>query len=198
MASKKQLIDGAEDAACEKIKPVLPGKEWRCSTRELLQLFGVSYVTIAKYVNNGMPKVRMGVYSVKHCLDWWLENIYKSKAEERDDSMTEHKRRYWKEKADQIELQNAAQRKEYIKRHDVESGLAELVVNLRGSLLSWPSRVFPNDNELRAKLRNEVNLYLEGLSENKIIVAAEGKPAPKKRKAPAKKPARKPTKKAKR
>lgn len=187
--SKKIAMKGRQTVNLKKNK-----KPFVCSMYDLMALFGVSHETIASYTRNGMPR-SSGGYDVKACLDWWLENIYKGKAEERDDSMTEHKRRYWKEKADQIELQNAAQRKEYIKRQDVESGLTELVVNLRGSLLSWPSRVFPNDNDLRAKLRGEVNLYLENISENKIIVSVEGKSTPKKVKAPAKKAKKKPAKK---
>jgi phage terminase Nu1 subunit (DNA packaging protein) len=150
-----------------------------CSMADLMVLFGVSHETISSYTRNGMPR-SVGGYDVKACLDWWLDNIYKAKTEENDDSINEHKRKYWKEKAVQIEFQNEVARGEFIKKLDVERGVASLIANLRASLLTWPSRVFPNETDTRARLKQEVNAFLQLLTENKLIIENSGDEKPRK------------------
>lgn len=162
-----------------------------CSLKELSVLLGVNHVSVCSYVKNGMPKAAVGVYDVKECLDWWLENIYKGKAEEKDDTINEHKRKYWKEKAAEIFLKNEQLRGRLIDNASVESGISELISKLRSSLLSWPARLFPNDDALREKMRHEVHSYLSTIKSNEIIVAKKEKEPKKKSKRTPKKAAKK-------
>lgn len=173
--------------------PNSKNKSFICGPKDLEYLWQVGPSTIRNYCQAGMPKITHGTYDVKACLDWWLDNIYKAKNEAADDSMTEHKRRYWKEKADEIAMSNENKRAGLIKRDDLEAGVVQLIANMRSALLNMPERIYANDDAGRAALREEIHIFLRAVSEDRLIAdvaPADGgkpkskakKPGPKKRK----------------
>lgn len=146
--------DEAEDA-----KEVKPGA-WIVSTAMLCEIFARTKASIAEWVNRGMPKESHGRFDFLKVHPWWLENLYHV-PEDKDDSITEWRRRERAAKAQQAELQLSNMRGEFIKQAEHEKTITGLCSDLRATMLSWPSRVFPNDDAARAKLREEVFLLLD-------------------------------------
>ena len=131
-----------------------PG-DWTVTTAMMCELFAVSKVTVANWVKMGMEKAGHGLFDFKKVLPWWLETLYHS-PEDKDESITEWRRRERAAKAQQAELQLSNMRGEFIKSAEHEKTITGLCADLRATMLSWPSRVFPNDDAARTKLREEV------------------------------------------
>jgi hypothetical protein len=136
------------------------GAEWLCTTGQLCGLFARTRKSISEWVKMGMPQIARGQFDLKQVFPWWLENLYRA-PEDKDESITEWRRRERAAKAQQAELLLQKMRGEFMETGEHDRVLIELCGDLRNTMLSWPSRVFPTDDAARGKLRNEVFLLLD-------------------------------------
>lgn len=81
--------------------------------------FGVTSKTIAAWTKAGLPKVAFGTYNLKACFDWWGKEINTGN-EEHDESLTDSRRRYWKGRAEDIEMDVAMKKGNLISQKEVE------------------------------------------------------------------------------
>lgn len=159
---KKLLLELEQSYANEaELEPPTDADTFIASAKEMQILLSVSRETLSQYVKAGMPKVSRGVYNVKLSMDWWLENVYTGKTEKDDEDMTEAKRRYWSSKADEAELKVKLRKGELMPVSDHDLIKTAMCSDLRNTMLSWPARIAPNDDDLRKMLRHEVFSLLE-------------------------------------
>lgn len=159
---KSLLLELEQSYANEREIETAPTNEvFTCSSKEMYTLLGISRETLSQYTKAGMPKIARGRYNAKAALDWWLENIYTGRNEKDDEDMTEAKRRYWSSKADEAELKVKQRKGEIMLVEDHESIKTLMCSDLRNTMLSWPSRIAPNDDDLRKMLREEIFRLLE-------------------------------------
>jgi hypothetical protein len=151
------------------------GAEWLCTTGQLCGLFARTRKSIAEWVKMGMPQIARGQYDFKLVFPWWLENLYRA-PEDKDESITEWRRRERAAKAQQAELLLDNMRGNFMKKADHDAIMIEACSDLRNTMLSWPSRVFPTDDDNRQALRGEVHRLLENFIKYKAFVVKERAP----------------------
>jgi phage terminase Nu1 subunit (DNA packaging protein) len=133
--------------------------EWLCTTGQLCGLFARTRKSIAEWVKMGMPQIARGQYDFKQVFPWWLENLYRA-PEDKDESITEWRRRERAAKAQQAELLLGNMRGDFVRADHHEAVLVELCGELRNTMLSWPSRLAPIDDKMRSALREEIHNLL--------------------------------------
>ncbi len=138
-----------------------PGKKLIGTSSEMTYLFSVSRERLSVYCKKGMPKLSRGKYDVRACLRWWLDNIYINKGDDRDVMIRDDKRRFSRFRADEQELKVAKIKEILVSRKSLDELLNKLFSDIRGTMLSWPNRVFPNDPDNRIKLKEETHRLLE-------------------------------------
>lgn len=101
--------------------------------------FGVTYSTVANWASSGMPKVAKGVYDLKACFEWWLENVYKPPTT--TDGEIDSRERYWSAKADKEEMSRDQVKGSLISLPEVLSQWAWRAAELRTNLTALSSRL---------------------------------------------------------
>jgi len=160
---------------------------WKVGTADLASLLGVTSKTIAEWTKLGMPKLAFATYDFRQVFPWWRDKIYKG-PEDKDQTVTEAKRRYWLGKADQIEVKTAALKGEYARKEDVRRVVSETVSQFRNAARSWASRLSPilagkTADEMLPLIRAEIDDALRSLAD--AFLAGQEKPT-KRRRTPAK------------
>lgn len=146
--------------------------------------FSVAATTINNWCDKGMPKKGRGLYNLKECFEWWRRTLDGGGTEEMD----LHKTRYWKEQADQKEIENAELRGKLISREDVIKEWVWRASELRTGLRAWASRLPPllegkDAIELRLALRDAADELLTAFCRTgRYTPDAREKPRAKRRK----------------
>lgn len=164
---------------------------WICSTEQLCQLFRVTRKTIAEWVKKGMPKIAIGTFDFQKVFPWWMDGIYQG-LEDRDETITEAKRKYWVERARRETMRNDIQVGALLPCDKVYPAWSERAADLRQSLITLPPRMAPilssrSEDEIRSKLREEVftiltNFCRDGIYTPQKPPVVKRKPAVKPRK----------------
>lgn len=102
-------------------------------------LFGVSSVAIGNWSKDGMPKAGRGLYSLKDCLDWWLEHKYAPPTVTDDE--IDSRERYWSAKADKEEMSRDQAKGSLIPLKEVLAQWAWRAAELRTNLQALSSRL---------------------------------------------------------
>ena len=99
-----------------------PGEPLIVTTSQASAFFGVTAKCFGHdWVRAGMPKVSQGKFDLKHCFDWWWENIASERAAKMggDDSINEAKRQYWWSMAEAGQIKVNQAREELIPKDEV-------------------------------------------------------------------------------
>jgi phage terminase Nu1 subunit (DNA packaging protein) len=150
MATDKdvQLID---DAIC-------------VSTREILELFGITKGTLHQWEHKGCPKKARGWWSLNEILRWrGLVSAQGVKTEEELESLSLQEQKLFYEvklkesQAENYNLRNAIARGDYIEKEIIVSELSRFFIILKRSLLG-----------LSKKLSNEISAYIDPIEARRI------------------------------
>jgi hypothetical protein len=98
-----------------------------------------------------------------------LETIYRDPSD-KDQGITEWRRRERAAKAQLAEDELKRRRGELVLREDHDARFTTACADLRNTMLSWASRLFPNDDDNRARLRAEVHRLLESFTRHKRLI----------------------------
>lgn len=112
------------------------------TTKQCAELFEVSARTIQKWGELGLPQSKRNRWNLKAVFDWWDSNINSSRVFE-DESMTEIKKDYWKEKSEGEKLKNRKTREELVPWSEVETEWAGRVSVVTSGLEAFGDRLPP-------------------------------------------------------
>lgn len=196
----QQLMTEREEAtAIEASKS--SGAVWLVGNRDLADLLGVSQKTICGWAKIGMPRMGRDQYDFKAVFPWWMDRIYKG-PEDKDETITAAKKRYWLGKADQIQLKNSILAGDYIQRSSITQDITDRVAIFRNAVRSWRTRlphllVGLSSEDMLPIIEKEMDDALQALSDEFARIAAN-KGGKRCRKSRAKKPtkAKKPSSKS--
>lgn len=137
--------------------------------QELADCFRVNCRTISRWAADGMPRTESGRYCLADCINWRLEQADKSLSKAAPDEKHNSKwlEKYRRERALLARYERKRRQGELMPTADHEVILIEVCRDLKNTMLSWPSRVFPNDDDNRARLRQEVFNLLDAFIANK-------------------------------
>jgi phage terminase Nu1 subunit (DNA packaging protein) len=196
----QQLLED-QDTADQQAAPSHPSGAWMVGNRDLADLLGVSQKTICGWVKLGMPRMGRDQYDFRAVFPWWMDRIYKG-PEDKDETITAAKKRYWLGKADQIQLKNSILAGDYVPRASIAQDIADRASIFRSAVRSWRTRlphklVGLSSEDMLPIIEAEMDDALQALSDEFARIAAN-KGAKRCRKSRAKKPtkARKPSSKS--
>ena len=126
------------------------------TTKQCAELFEVSTRTIQKWGEAGLPQSKRNRWNLKKVFDWWDENINSARVIE-DETMTEIKRAYWREKSEGEKLKNQRTREELVPWSEVETEWAGRVSIVTSGLEAFKFRLAPI---LEGKTRKEMQRIL--------------------------------------
>ena len=112
-------------------------------TKVVAHFFDVSVRAIQQWANAGMPKVRHGIYDLKSCHEWWLNNIADVRVKGADDSMNEIKIEYWRAKGEAERIRVDLLQDTLIQTKDVEAEIARFLIPVFAAVDQLPNRLPP-------------------------------------------------------
>lgn len=141
---------------------------WLVRSGNLASLLGVTQKTIAEWAKLGMPRHAYGEYDFAKVFPWWMENI-NTGPEDRDETITATKKRFWEEKVENLRIKNEALRGEYVRVEDVLRSQSQVCGAFKNAARSWASRLPPiisgkSTEEMLPAIRSEVDGALRTLS----------------------------------
>ena len=136
------------------------------SAADMSSFFAVTPKTVAEWAKNGMPRESHGVYHLKRCFDWWLENINK---DDDDETLTAAKRKYWTAKAEKEHLATQQLKGQLIPRSQLVGDRVARCLDMRKGLLALAARLtgpcaMKSSSEIRAAVEAEVYRLLTEFS----------------------------------
>lgn len=158
------------------------------TTQQAAELFGVSTRAVQRWGQAGCPQASRNRWNLKALFTWWDENINGARVIE-DETMTEIKRSYWREKAEGEKLKNAKARDEVAPWSEIEVQWAARVAVVTSGLTAFEHRLPPllegrSRREMQKILHDEVHYLRNSYArEGKYCPPPAGKPCP----APGKK-----------
>jgi phage terminase Nu1 subunit (DNA packaging protein) len=154
--------------------PVEPGISETMTEPELAAFLGLANARLRTLARDGvMVRVSRGRYDVRKSLQNYLARLRDGaklggKAGPVTDELKAEKLRLARQQADKIELHNAASRGEMVRAADVEREWANVLRDVRSTMLSVPSRVGSKLAHLSAhdvaEIDSEIKAALEGLA----------------------------------
>jgi hypothetical protein len=179
-AAEKELCDRYEAAQEEQAAAAGgaggPGSSkeqpWTVRSAALAELLGVTQKTIAAWVKLGMPREAFGIYNFRRVFPWWMDNI-NSGPEDRDETVTAAKKRFWLEKVENLRLKNGILRGEFVAVEEVLQAHGAIVGSIKNAVRSWASRLPPmiagkSQEEMLPVIRAEMDAALRTLSASLI------------------------------
>jgi phage terminase Nu1 subunit (DNA packaging protein) len=138
------------------------------SRAELSASLRVDPKTISRWTKDGCPRGSENRFVLAEVVSWRIDKADKSlehlkKAAPGADDWLEA---YRKEKTLLARLERRKRRGELMEAGDHEKIMTEACLDLRNTMLSWPSRIFPTDDQNRKMLREEVHRLLEMFARN--------------------------------
>jgi len=131
------------------------------STQQVGAFFGVTPRAVQLWVKTGCPKHRHGKYDLQKVFHWWIDNVYKTVAEDGDDSLKEAKRQFWWARAKREDLKAEQEKGSLLPKHEVEKAAFECARHVRDSILQIPDRI----GAILAAERDEFKVKQELLKE---------------------------------
>jgi phage terminase Nu1 subunit (DNA packaging protein) len=145
-------------------------KDVRVGTGYLMGLFSVSRQTISNWIDQGLPKVSRGKFSLRVSVAWVMERDRK-RVDERLAAMgyEEQDARLKSAQAGLRELELARQREQVMLVDEHRRLMSEMVISAKSHLRSLPSKMAPQIAHqdaifIQQELQQEINDILTGLS----------------------------------
>ena len=170
-------------------KPAVSKAE-KVSTSFLCHVFGVSRNAISEWVRDrGMPQIARGMFDMKACLDWWLEEVYQG-PEDDEDSIKAAKLRLFRLKGDETEQKIGTKAGEWVTKAAVRLAHGVILSRFRNAVRSWRSRLPPilagkSEEEMLPLIEKEMDDALTALHAGMASVLEE-KPEPSRSARPTK------------
>ena len=151
-----------------KAKKDRPENPFDIDTTAIASFFEVTAKTVAAWVKQGMPKESYGVYNLKKCFDWWLENVQETKSDN-DPGITALKAENLRIKNDRESMKRDAEKDLLFSKSEIIQEWVKRIVEVRQGLLSLPSKL-PTllegkvQQEMRPIIREQVVRLLDTYS----------------------------------
>ena len=149
------------------------------TTKQVMEVFNCSRQTLTNWVEAGCPKLRRGVFDVRHLVKWNMERE-KARLEARlkNLGLEENESRLKLAQAERAELDLAIKRAEYIDLDAVRTDWASHINTAKTQLLSIPAKLAiplaacDNAAGRRALIEQEIRRALDELSRDTLPAPA--------------------------
>lgn len=162
------------------------------SWKDIQRVFGVSEMTVSRWIKQGMPALKDGKFSIVEIQTWRNTREGKAKPEtgkvqgntSRKEAAEADYREY---KAELARIEVATKNGELVKMSEVEAGLIQVSMAIKMALLRLPTILAPRlqglePRHIEKEVREQIETIIDSISKEKIFATREKKNASNSRK----------------
>lgn len=149
---------------------------------ELARVMRFDVRTISRWLKDGLPRnPETGRFVLSEVITWRLDRTDRAMIGDADAKTNSTEsggaspwlERYRRERALMAAYERKQLQKVLVSRKSLDELLNKLFADIRGTMLSWPNRIFPNDTDNRIKLKEETQRLLEQFKKAKSFAIQE-------------------------